>query len=229
MDLVGGNEPRPHGPERLRRLALDPLAAALHLETPLGEIVADAEAGDVNHGVPLGNVAGAGTDDEGDLHLPVHVDRVPRVHDVVVGPDDAVGRLAEQDRLGRDLLIGLLRVVGEVEPYGNEIARASHGRPDPGAGRRQRQRIRVERTYHCEQLRRQGRAGEVRHKAGEIADHAASVHDAGLLGTGIAKSNELHGSALTRTDGMTAGGEGSPPHSLSQDVIAVHQLIKSNS
>ncbi len=98
----------------------------------------------MGHGILLADVAGARTDDEGDLHLPVHVVGAHGIHDVVVGADDAVGRLAEQDRLLGDLLLGLLGVIGEVEPDRDEVARAGNWRSEPRARRRQRQRLGIE-------------------------------------------------------------------------------------
>ena len=77
----------PSGPNVSADLALYPLAGALHLEAALGNVVAQAVAGDVRQRVLLVDIAGARADDEGDLNLPVHAVGVLRVHDVVVGTE----------------------------------------------------------------------------------------------------------------------------------------------
>src|SRR4051812_19318784 len=62
LDLVLGDEPGPERAEGLAALALGPLAAALDLELPLGDVVADAVAGDDVERVLLREIAGARAD-----------------------------------------------------------------------------------------------------------------------------------------------------------------------
>ncbi len=166
--------------------------------------------------VLLVDVAGARTDDEGDLHLPVHAVTIARVHDVIVGTDDAVAELVEKDRLGRDLLPRLLGVVGVVEADGDESARAGDGSAEAHAGGCHRQALRIDATQLAEDGRRQIIAGEVAYMRGQIADGATAVDKAGLLRARVAKTHKLHGSALAAfVVGRKKGGKQQLKHSLS--------------
>ena len=84
-DFVLGDEPRAERAEGVVRLALGPLAAALDLEIALGDVVADAIAGDMVERVGFGDILGAGADDGGDLDFPVELGRAARLFDRVVG------------------------------------------------------------------------------------------------------------------------------------------------
>jgi len=55
------------------RFALGPLPLTFDLEIALGDVVADAVAGDMIERVGLGDVFGAGADDGGDLDFPVEL------------------------------------------------------------------------------------------------------------------------------------------------------------
>src|SRR5260370_14603142 len=94
-DLIPGDEPGPERAECRTTLALHPLAGTLGLEFALGDVVADAIARDEIQSLVLGDVGGAGADDDRKLDLPIRLDRALRNDDVVVGPDDARRRLVE--------------------------------------------------------------------------------------------------------------------------------------
>jgi hypothetical protein len=175
-----------HGPS-------GPNAAALGLEVPLRDVVADAVAGDVVQRVLFGgDVASAGADHEGDLDLVVELRRALRDHHVVVGTDDAVGELVEQDRLGRDRRVGLLGVIDVVKADGDEVAHGADRRPEPHALRRQRQRVRVDGAQLVEAGRPEHVAGDVLDVGRQVAHGALRVDETGLLGAGRAKSDKLH-------------------------------------
>src|SRR6266699_1724155 len=72
-NLVLGDKPRTERAEGVMRLALGPLALTFDLEIALGDVVADAIAGNVIERVGLGDVFGAGADDRGDFNFPVEL------------------------------------------------------------------------------------------------------------------------------------------------------------
>src|SRR6185503_20102369 len=78
-DLVRGDEPRTHRPERVAPLAAIPLAAALELEIALGDVVDDAIPRHVVERLRFGNVACLRADDDSELHLPVELGRTLRL------------------------------------------------------------------------------------------------------------------------------------------------------
>src|SRR5262249_22247601 len=125
LDLVFRDQPGPERAEALAALALGPLAAALDLELPLGDVVADAIAGDGVERVLFRQVARAAPDHDRDLALPVELGRALRDHGVVVRAAQRGRRLLEDDRLLRDRGAGLGRVVRIVEADRDEVAHAA--------------------------------------------------------------------------------------------------------
>src|SRR5262249_40922487 len=87
--LVLGDEPRPERPERLRALALDPLARALDLEFALGHVVGATIAGGGLQRPALGEVARAAADHDAQFDFVIELGRALRDHGVVVRPADA--------------------------------------------------------------------------------------------------------------------------------------------
>ncbi len=85
-DFVAGHEPGADWAEGVGALALVPGAAALGLEMALGDVVADAVAGDVIEGVRLVDIAGFLADDHGQLDFPVRLDRVLGMITSSLGP-----------------------------------------------------------------------------------------------------------------------------------------------
>ena len=67
------------------RFALGPLTEPLDLEIALGDVVADAVAGDMIERVGLADIFGAGADDGGDLDFPVELGRAARLLDRIIG------------------------------------------------------------------------------------------------------------------------------------------------
>ncbi len=76
-------------------------------------------------------VAGGPPDDDGELDLPVRLAAAARHEHRVIGPDDGVGGLEEQDRLGGDLRPRLGGVVVVVQPDADDLADPAEGRADP--------------------------------------------------------------------------------------------------
>ena len=104
--------------------------------------------------------------------------------DVVVRADDRAGRLHEDDRLGRHRGAGLGGMVGVVEADADELADAG----DAGADARHR-RIDQRQAVGIEPAQlgrappdRAPRRAMSRDMAGEVADRAAGIEQARLLG-----------------------------------------------
>src|SRR6266536_5839970 len=125
LDLVLGDEPGPERPEALGALAFAPLPAAFELKDALGHIVRQAIAGDHVQRLLFREVARAPADDDGELDLPVELGRLLGDDRIVVRPADAGRHLVEDDRLFGNSGAGLGRMVGIVEPYGNEVTDAA--------------------------------------------------------------------------------------------------------
>jgi hypothetical protein len=102
------------------RLAFGPLSAPLLLEIALGDVVADAIAGDMIERVGLADIFGAAADDGGDFDLPVEFLGFARLLDLVVGAAEGGVGLQEEDRLGRNLRAGFLGMVDIVQADGDE-------------------------------------------------------------------------------------------------------------
>ena len=149
--------------------------------------------------VLLLHVARALADHEGDLDLVVELERALGDHHVVVGTDDAVGELVEEDGLLGNLRAGLLGVVDVVEAHGDEVVHVADRGAQAHALRRRRQRLGVELAQLVEAGVAQRLAGDVLHVRRQIANDALGVDKAGLLGAGRAKSNKLHGGSLLET------------------------------
>jgi hypothetical protein len=160
--LVGRDQPGAERAEGRAALALGPLTAALGLELALRDVVADAEAGDRRHGVLLGDIGAAIADHDRELDFPIGLHRVLRDLDVVIGADDAVRRLVEQDRLCRDRGAGLGGVIGEVQPDRDEVADVADAGADSRRTLHERERFRIQRLELGERGRGQRLAGEIR-------------------------------------------------------------------
>ena len=100
-DFVLGDEPRAERPKGVVRLALGPLPQPLDLEIALGDVVADAIAGNMVERVGFGDIFGAGADDGGDLDFPVELGRAARLLDRIVGAAQSAV-LAFRKKIGSD-------------------------------------------------------------------------------------------------------------------------------
>src|SRR5262245_27269300 len=193
LDLVLGDQPRAERPECLAALAFDPLSGPLDLEHALAHVVGQAVSGDHVERLVLRQVARALADNDAELHLPVELARPLRDDRVVVRPADAGGHLVEDDRLLGDRHAGLGRVVGIVEPDGDEIADPADAGAEAGIAVHQRQ-LRDRRLADFRQaLGRQRLPRDVRHQLGEIADPPLGIDNSGLLAAARAEANQLHG------------------------------------
>src|SRR6185312_5284136 len=83
-DFIPCHQPRTERAKGVVRLALGPLAAALLLEVALGDVVADAIAGDMVERIGLRNVLRLAADDGSDLDLPVELGGAARLLDGIV-------------------------------------------------------------------------------------------------------------------------------------------------
>ena len=137
--------------EGLRVLALRPLTARdVPLEVALRHVVAHDVPGDVPQRVRGGvEIAHPRADDHAELHLPVDLGRSGRHADVVVGTDDRVRVLVEQDGVLRRRAARLGGVGGVVLTDAEDRHRAGDRRADAHPGRlepRQRSRRRPPRA-----------------------------------------------------------------------------------
>src|SRR5262245_15486060 len=193
LDLVLGDQPGAERPERLAALAFDPLSGPLDLEHALGHVIGQTVPGHHVERLVLRQVARALADDDAELHLPVELARPLGDDRVVVRPADAGGHLVEDDRLLGDRHAGLGRVVGIVEPDGDEIADPADAGAETGIAVHQRQ-LRDWRLADLRQaLGRQRLPRDVRHHLGEIADPPLGIDNSGLLAAAWAEANQLHG------------------------------------
>ena len=159
---------------------------------PLGDVVADAVAGDDIERVLLRQIARAAPDHDRDLALVVELGRGLRDHGVVVCPAQRGRRLLEDDRLFRDLRAGLGGVIRIVEPDRDEVAHAADAGAEPRAGLHGGELGNVGLADFGEALRRERFTGDVRHDFRQVADAALVVDDAGLFAAGRAEADELH-------------------------------------
>ena len=111
---------------------------------------------------------------------------------VVVRPDDAGGRLVEEDRFGRDRRPGLLGMIDEVEADGNEIAGPRDAGAEARAGGRGWKRRRIDPLQPLKALAREGGTVHVGDHAREVADPPVAVDEAGLLLSFGAEADEFH-------------------------------------
>ena len=84
-DFILGDKPGADWSKGVVRFALGPLTEPLDLEIALGDVVADAVAGDMIERVGLADIFGAGADDGGDLDFPVELGRAARLLDRIIG------------------------------------------------------------------------------------------------------------------------------------------------
>ena len=88
-DLVARDKPRTDWAKRICGFAFDPLARAMDLKVPLGQIVDHAIARHMVQRVFFAHVFGVFADDDAQLDLPIGFYRCARDFNRVVGPDDS--------------------------------------------------------------------------------------------------------------------------------------------
>ena len=194
-DFVLGDEPGAERAEGVAAFAFGPLAAAVFLERALGDVVGDAVAGDVVEGVGLAHVLGLLADDDAELDFPVGLRGAAGDADVVVRAVDRAGGLHEEDGLVGDGGAGFGGVLGVVEADAHEFADAADAGAECAVERHRPSGsdVEVERAELIERGGGERVAGEVVDDAGEAADVAGGVEDAGLFLAGRAEAEEFHG------------------------------------
>ena len=133
-ELVGRDQPRAEGRERVERFSAVPLRALFDLRGAFADIVADEVAGDVVERFGARDALAPLANHEGQLDLVVHGRVVGRHDHVVVGPVDRGRRLVEEDGLLGDGGVGLLGVVDVVEAHRHELGRPRYGSTNPCLG-----------------------------------------------------------------------------------------------
>ena len=196
-DLVLRGQPGSGGVEGLGGFALEPLAAALHLERALGDVVHQRPACDVVTGLLESvEVAGALADDDAELDLPVGLGGAAGDAHVVVRADQGVRGFGEQDGLGRDGLAGLGGVVGVVQPHADDLVRAvdrcAQALAGEGFDLAALQPLRDDRADLGQATGAEECLVEVADDVGEVDVAVAVDQHGGLLGAGRADTDELH-------------------------------------
>ena len=129
VELVWGDNPRPGRAEAGERLAEAELRRRRPgLHDPLGEVLADGDAGDMRPAVAAGDLEGVPADDEHELHLPV--DEPARQLDRDVRPGEAGRELGERGRELGDVQAGLGGVAGVVDADGEDLPGTGHRREE---------------------------------------------------------------------------------------------------
>lgn len=129
--LIGRDECRARGIDGLERLSVDPLPATVQLHVPLGHVVGPHVARDVCGGfVGGGETAGAAPHDDTEFGFPVRVRGTWREEDVVLGPDQGVGRLVEHDAFRRCSSADFPRMIQVVQPDAVDGMGAGNGWSD---------------------------------------------------------------------------------------------------
>ena len=128
-DLVGGDQPRPKGFQRVGAFAFGPLRAPFELKDPFRHVVAHAEARDVTHGVFNRNIRTRLTEHDCELCLPVELGAPLGHHHRVVGPvNGAGGSQHEHGFFGRlEARLGSVLAIGQRAA--DDFAGSKYGRP----------------------------------------------------------------------------------------------------
>ena len=115
---------------------------------------------------------------------------------VVVRAANRGDRLHEKDRLGRDRRTRLLRVQPIVEADRDDFGHRADARPEPRRARNERQARRIDRSEPRERGRGEGRAIDIADNAGQVADLAVAIEEAGFFLTGRTVAKKLHRQCL---------------------------------
>ena len=168
----------------------------LELEVALGNVVADAVAGDMGHGrLVVRQVFGAAADHHAELDLPVGLGAAARDQHIVVRPAVRARRLGEDHRLRRQVHPRFLGVIGEVEADGDEVPGPCNRRADSRAGIDDREAT----GAFGQDCRQPPDAAAFKPSAVDFADRARYIDDGSVvlhhgrpLGTRLANSQQLH-------------------------------------
>ena len=132
VELVGSHQPGADHREAGIGLGEAELRGrALHLADPLGDVLADGQAGDVAPGVGLGHPVRLGADDHDQLDLPVGVAALRQSH-LGDGAGDARDVFGEDRWVLGDGEAGLQRVRPVVQPDGEQLPGGRGGRAEVG-------------------------------------------------------------------------------------------------
>ena len=138
------------------------------------------------------DIARARADDDRELDFPIGFCRALGDHDVVVRPYDAGRGLGEQHRLLGDRHAGFGRVVGVIEPDGNEIADMGKAWADPGRAAHRGQGFRLEFGEAGQRAGREHIGVDVRHHFAQVPQLPSVVDQRRLFLTWPAISCEFH-------------------------------------
>src|SRR6267143_2236618 len=127
--LITSGKKRADGSERIRTLALHPLAATLELEAPFGVVIVKCVAGDELERLFLCYVGGGLSHDHCQFHFPIQLLGISGNTDKVIGADNRRGSLHENYWFPRHFLTTLGGMVAVVEPDADDFAWPADRRP----------------------------------------------------------------------------------------------------
>ncbi len=179
--FIGGYQPRTGRAEGIATLALDPLRTALLLELTLGDIIDQHIAGHVVESVLDVDITAGLADDEAEFDFPVHLGRIERLHDIVIGAAQRRGRLGEIDRFRRHRQVRFGGMVGIVEANGDDLADIGDRHAIAWLAFDDRQGVQVLRLQLGQLRQAHLVGGNVTDEGREIADAAVGIDDTGLF------------------------------------------------
>ena len=121
-NFVCCGQPRTQRGEGVGAFAFDPLTAALELPGAFAVVVVEDIAGDMSHGIGLGDGAGGFSDHHGQLNFPVGFFRSGGNDESIVRAGEGGGGFEENDGFGGDGHAAFLRMVAVIEADADDLA-----------------------------------------------------------------------------------------------------------
>ncbi len=165
-----------------------------------GDVVADAIAGHVIHGVDLLDITGLLADDDGQFDFPIGLDGILGNDDIVIGADDGAGGLHEDDRLFGDLGAGLGGMIGIVEADADEFPDIGDTGADALVRIQFGQHVDVGAAYPGEALGGECLTANIGDDARKIANGAVRGKNGGLFSALGADAKQFHGRVSSDCD-----------------------------
>ena len=133
-NFVCCGQPRTQRGEGVGAFAFDPLTAALELPGAFAVVVVEDIAGDMSHGIGLGDGAGGFSDHHGQLNFPVGFFRSGGNDESIVRAGEGGGGFEENNRFGGDGHAAFLCMVAVIETDADDLVRIGDGRQQGDRG-----------------------------------------------------------------------------------------------
>lgn len=154
-------QPRTDGAEGVETFTLVPCAAFFGLPCAFGNVIDDAVARDVGHGVGFVNVTATFADNDAKFDFPVGFGRPAGDLDIIIGATNCGGPFVEHDRFAGDIQTGFGCVIRVVQADTDKFADLTHTRTDTGIAIDGRERAGIDAFDFGQPLWRQGVARNV--------------------------------------------------------------------